>query len=225
MKHALCLRHVPFEGPAAFQQALERRGYHLTEQLVPQQGVPAATPDFLLVMGGPMSVNDPDPWIEQERRFIHRAVTEGIPVVGVCLGAQFIASALGGRVAPGPRPEIGPAPVTRTGESDTDPVFGTMPRRFTAFQWHGEGLTLPPGAVPLASSDDYPVQAFRYGDRAYGLLFHPELDREGITALCRECAHDVHRAGTTAAAVMEASLPLLPQSHQLADRLIEHLAE
>ncbi len=225
MKQALCFQHVPFEGPGVFRQALEQRHYRIDTRLVPQQGLPDTLPDFLLVMGGPMSVNDPDPWIEREQRFLQRTIAAGIPVVGVCLGAQFIARALGGQVGPGPRLEIGPMPVTRAAAAGTDPVFGAFPSPFTAFQWHGEGLTLPPEAVALAASKDYPVQAFRYGARTYGLLFHLELEQAGIKALCRECAQDVQRAGTTAEAVMEAAMLILPQSHQLADRLIAHLAQ
>ena len=223
MRQALCLQHVAFEGPGMFRHALEQRHYQLNMRLIPQQGLPDALPDFLLVMGGPMSVNDAEPWMAQEQQFIRRAIAADIPVVGVCLGSQSIARALGGQVGPGPRLEIGPTPITRTVEADTDPIFGAFPRSFTAFQWHGEGLTLPPGAVTLASSEFYPVQAFRYEARTYGLLFHLELEREGIEALCRECAHDVQQADTTAEAVLESAMPVLPQSHQLADRLIDCL--
>ena len=147
MKQALCLQHVPFEGPGAFRQALEKRQYQLDTLLVPQRELPATPPDFLLVMGGPMSVNDSDPWIEKEQKFIRHAIEAGIPVLGVCLGSQFMAKALGGQVRPGPRLEIGPTLVTRTVEEDADAVFGTFPRQFTVFEWHGEGLTLPPGRV------------------------------------------------------------------------------
>ena len=225
MKQALCLQHVPFEGPGVFRQALAERQYRLDTLLVPEQDLPAAPPDFLLVMGGPMSVNDSDPWIDREQQFIRHAIEAGIPVVGVCLGSQFMAKALGGRVSPGPRLEIGPTPVTRTVEEDADAVFGAFPREFTVFQWHGEGLTLPPGACVLVSSECYPVQAFRYGDRAYGLLFHVELEIDGIAALCRECATDVQRAQTTTEALLASAKNVLPECHRLADRLIAHLAQ
>lgn len=224
MKQALCLQHVPFEGPGAFRQALEKRQYQLDTLLVPQRELPATPPDFLLVMGGPMSVNDSDPWIEKEQKFIRHAIEAGIPVLGVCLGSQFMAKALGGQVRPGPRLEIGPTLVTRTVEEDADAVFGTFPRQFTVFEWHGEGLTLPPGACVLAASEFYPVQAFRYGDRAYGLLFHLELEVEGVEALCRECLTDVQRAQTTTEALLASARNVLPECHRLADRLIAHLA-
>ncbi len=224
MKQALCLQHVPFEGPGVFRQALEERHYQLKTLLVPQQELPTTPPDFLLVMGGPMSVNDSDPWIEKEQKFIRHTIEAGIPALGVCLGSQFMAKALGGQVRPGPRLEIGPTPITRTVEEDTDAVFGTFPRHVTVFQWHGEGLTLPPGALLLASSEFYPVQAFRYGERAYGLLFHLELETKGVEALCRECSTDVERAQTTTEALLESAGTILPECHRLADRLIAHLA-
>ncbi len=225
MKTALCLQHVSFEGPGVFQPCLEKRGVELRKTLVPSDGVPRDLPELLLVMGGPMSVNDGEPWIEQELAFIRRVIDADIPVLGVCLGSQFMAKALGGQVNPGPRLEIGPVSIALTVEEDTDPVFGTFPPTLDVFQWHGEGLTLPPGAILLASSEHFPVQAFRFGARAYGLLFHLELESSGVEALCRECPNDVHRAGTTRENLMESASRVLPQSHELADRLIAHLAK
>lgn len=172
-----------------------------------------------------MSVNDADEWIEKELQFIRRSIDAGIPVLGVCLGSQFIAKALGGEVKPGPRLEIGPTPIALTVEEETDPVFGSFPPSLQVFQWHGEGFTLPPGAILLASSEHFPVQAFRHGERTYGLLFHLELETEGVESLCRECANDVQKAGTTTAALLEGASRVLPQSHELADRLIAHLTK
>ncbi|MDT7043230.1 type 1 glutamine amidotransferase [Candidatus Nitronereus thalassa] len=223
MKTAICLQHVPFEGPGKFQSCLERYGFSIKKILVPSEGIPQNFPDLLLIMGGPMSVNDPDPWIKKELEFIRRAIDSGIPVLGVCLGSQLMATALGGSVKPGARLEIGPTPIVLTVEEDIDPVFGAFPHTLEVFQWHGEGLTLPSGAILLASSEHFPVQAFRYGEHAYGLLFHLELEREGVEALCRECASDVQKVGTTTKALLEAASRVLPQSHELADRLIAHI--
>ena len=223
MKTALCFQHVPFEGPGVFQGCLEKREFAIHKILVPSQGVPKDLPDLLLVMGGPMSVNDADPWIAHEQRYIRRAIDSDIPVLGICLGSQLITKTLGGDVKPGPRLEIGPVPIALTVEEDTDPVFGTFPPTLEVFQWHGEGLTLPPGAILLASSQHFPVQAFRYGERVYGLIFHLELETEGVKALCRECSGDVVKAGTTTDALLEGASRVLHQSHELADRLIAHL--
>ena len=170
-----------------------------------------------------MSVNDQEPWIQQELEFIREAIRQEGPVLGVCLGAQFIAKALGAEVTPGPRMEVGPVSIIMTVEAETDPVFGTFPPIMEVFQWHGEGLTLPPGAILLASSEHFPVQAFRYGTRAYGLLFHLELDTPGVETLCRECSGDVQKAGTTTEALLEAAERVLPRSHEIGNQLIAHL--
>ncbi len=104
-----------------------------------------------------------------------------------------------------------------------DPVFSTLPESFEVFEWHGEVFDLPKDCVPLAGSDIAPLQAFRYATRAYGLLFHLEMEENGIESLCRECAPDLTKARLTAHHVKAATLPHLPQLHQIADRLIGHL--
>ena len=225
MKKAFCFQHVLFEGPGVFFPCLEKREFKIQKFLVPSEGLPANIPDLLLIVGGPMSVNDPDPWIAQELEYIRRAIDAAIPVLGVCLGSQFIAKALGGEVRPGPQLEIGPSPITLTVEEDTDPVFGTFPPTLEVIQWHSESLTLPPGAILLASSEHFPVQAFRYGERAYGLLFHLELEQVGIEDLCRKCSNDVQKAGISTEALLNSAAKVLPQSHELADRLIAHLTK
>lgn len=223
MNLALCLQHVPFEGPGVFRRALETRGYTVKSVLVPAEGLSLDPGNFLLIMGGPMSVNDSDPWIEAELHFVKRALECGIPVLGICFGGQLLAKALGASVAPGPKFEIGMVPLSLTEFGATDPVFGSTPKTFPVFQWHGEGMTLPPGGAHLATSPDFPVQAFRMKDRIYGLLFHLELEEAGMAALCRECPQDVQRGGISSEMIQAQSLPHLPALHQLADRLIGHL--
>jgi len=220
---AVCLKHVPFEGPGAFATALTERGVSLERYLVPQDGLPKDAGDVLVVMGGPMSVNDPDPWIAEETEFIRSVILAGKPVIGVCLGSQFMAKALGATVRPGKALEIGVTPVRLTAEAKQDPVFSTLPESFEVFEWHGEVFNLPKDCVPLAGSYIAPLQAFRYGDRAYGLLFHIEVEENGIDSLCRECAPDLTKAGMTVHQVKNAALPCLPQFHQIADQLIDHL--
>jgi len=219
---AVCLEHVAFEGPGLFAAALARRGVALKRWLVPADGVPEDPGDLLIVMGGPMSVNDPDPWIMEETALVRTALTDRRAVIGICLGSQLMAKALGAPVRRGARPEIGELAVRLTDEGRSDPVFEAYPERLSVFAWHGEVFDLPTGAVNLASSDDAPVQAFRFGRHAYGLLFHPEIEVDGIAALCRECAADLP-AGRTADDVMLGMLPHLWRSHQIADRLIGHL--
>jgi len=220
---AVCLKHVPFEGPGAFATALAARGVSLERYLVPQDGLPKDAGDLLIVMGGPMSVNDSDPWIAEETVFIRSALQAGTPVIGVCLGSQFMAKSLGATVRPGKALEIGITPVTLTAEAKHDPVFSTLPESFEVFEWHGEVFDLPKDCVSLAGSDIAPLQAFRYGARAYGLLFHLEMEENGIKSLCQECAPDLTKADLTAQQVKTTALPHLPQLHQIADRLIGHL--
>jgi GMP synthase-like glutamine amidotransferase len=223
VKTVQCFQHVPFEGPGAFGPLLVDRGYRIERRVVPQEGLPSDPGDLLLVMGGPMSVNDPDPWIVEELAFIRKAVEAGVPMLGICLGSQLLAKALGARIAPGPRPEIGMTSMWLTDEGRRDPAFAAMPDRGEVFQWHGEVFNLPAGAVSLAASDVTPVQAFRYKTSAYGVLFHLEMDRPGMEALCRECGSDLTRARTDAATLMATADPHLPRMHAWAAHLIQHL--
>lgn len=220
---AVCLKHVPFEGPGAFATALTERGVCLERYLVPQDGLPKDPGDLLIVMGGPMSVNDPDLWIAEETSFIRSALYAGTPVIGVCLGSQFMAKSLGATIRSGKALEIGMTQVTLTAEAKQDPVFSTLPESFEVFEWHGEVFDLPKGSVSLASSNIAPLQAFRYGTHAYGLLFHLEMEENGIDSLCQECAPDLTKARLAAQQVKTTALPHLPQLHQIADRLIAHL--
>jgi GMP synthase (glutamine-hydrolysing) len=220
---AICLQHVPFEGPGVFATSLANRGAALDYRLVPKDGLPPDPGDLLIIVGGPMSVNDSDPWIAKETAFIRTTLQAGKPVIGVCLGSQFMAKALGAIVRPGKALEIGMTPVKRTAEARHDPVFSTLPESFEVFEWHGEVFDLPNDCVPLAGSDIAPLQAFRYGARAYGLLFHLEMEESGVESLCRECAPDLTKARLTMQQVKAAALPHLPQLHQIADRLIDHL--
>ena len=114
-------------------------------------------------------------WLEPERDLLRAAMNAGLPVLGVCLGAQQLAYALGGEVATGAAPEVGVGEVHLTVESIGDPVFGAAPTPLSCVHWHGDAFTLPDGAVRLAGSDAYENQAFRVGRCAYGLQFHVEV--------------------------------------------------
>jgi GMP synthase (glutamine-hydrolysing) len=130
----------------------------------------------IVVMGGPMGAYDEadHPWLAGEKRLLREAVEADVPVWGVCLGAQLLASALGARVYRGEQPEVGVLPVRLTSAAADDPVFGDAPASFPTLQWHGDSFDLPDGATLLAGSPAYPHQAFRVG-RSYGLQFHLEV--------------------------------------------------
>ena len=157
---AVCLQHVPFEGPGAFAKALTKRGVSLESHLVPKDGLPKDAGDLLIVMGGPMSVNDPDPWIPEETTFIRSVLLANKPVVGVCLGSQFMAKALGGTVRSGTALEIGMTSVRLTDAGKADPVFEACPNTLEVFEWQGEMFNLPRNWVQLAGSDIATLKGF-----------------------------------------------------------------
>ncbi len=176
----LLVQHVAFEGPGAIANALTDAGADLTI-LRMDRGDAIPPPDAvsdvrgLVVMGGPMSVHDDLAWLVDERALLHWAVEAGLPVLGVCLGAQQLAAALGAEVAAGPAPEYGMGEVHLTSEAISDPVLGPAPTPLPCVHWHGDTFGLPEGAVRLAGNAAYENQAFRVGDRAYGLQFHVEV--------------------------------------------------
>jgi GMP synthase-like glutamine amidotransferase len=136
--------------------------------------------DAFLLMGGSMSANDDLPYVRQELDLIREAAAEGKPILGLCLGAQMIAKALGGRVYPNAVKEIGWYPVHWTEAAARDPLFHELSGSETLFEWHGETFDLPAGAELLATSDACRHQAYRVGDRIHGLQFHLEVTPEMI---------------------------------------------
>jgi GMP synthase (glutamine-hydrolysing) len=180
----LVLQHIACEPPAAFEDELRSRGLDVARVELDEGEPLPAWRDFpaIVVMGGPMGAYDEADhgWLVEEKRLLREAVELDVPVWGVCLGAQLLASALGARVYPGEQPEVGLLPVHLTGEAAEDPVFRDAPASFPTLQWHGDTFDLPEGATLLASSPAYPHQAFRVG-RSYGLQFHIEVPLELAT--------------------------------------------
>src|SRR5262245_17290143 len=144
------LQHVAFEGPAALAPALRAAGHDVAHtRLDLGEPLPAlADFDWLVVMGGPMSVHDEreHAWLAPEKRLVRAAVEGGRRVLGVCLGAQLIAAALGAAVTRNREREIGWFPVARAPGAEASPFARALPSRFPAFHWHGETFALPPGA-------------------------------------------------------------------------------
>lgn len=182
---ALVLQHIAVEGPGRLAPFLEHRGWRLETVALyagaqlPEQ--PAAY-QAIIVMGGPMGVYDDAvyPFLRQEHDFLQQAITQDVPLLGICLGSQLLAKALGARVYRNPQQEIGWYPVDLTPAGLADPLFAGVTSPVRVFQWHGDAFELPAGATALASSPLCTHQAFRYGNRVYGLLFHLELTPEMI---------------------------------------------
>jgi len=242
--HVLAFRHSPSEGIGSIAEALHQRDiacYPVDLYAQPDAPFSLDGTSGLILMGGPMSVNDDLAWIPREIDAIREARARHIPVLGICLGAQLIAKALGARVYPiaslaqrgdGPsdafeapdrvaRPadpfcatkikEIGWFPIRWTAEGSRDPLFAGFRGSESVFHWHGETFDLPPGAQLLAESAVCPNQAFRAGDNVYGLQFHLEVTPEIIADWVRQDA--------ACGAAREALAPIDPFAH--APRLAE----
>lgn len=180
---ALVVEHLSERGSGGFDTWLPEAGLDLDVHWVPADGPPPTTfpdgYDALVVMGGAMGVPDADTthrWLHDEYELVRDAVARNVPTLGVCLGGQVLAQALGGEVIRGRvGPEAGVRRLHLLPAAATDPLLGDLPPLVEAVQWHwDEVLTLPPGAVHLAASPAYPHQAFRVGERAWGVQFHPE---------------------------------------------------
>jgi GMP synthase-like glutamine amidotransferase len=189
------LHHVAFESPAHIRTWAKARGYELAETALHNGAAPPAIDayDWLLVMGGSMSVHDEAqfPWLRAEKRAIREALSSGKLVVGICLGAQLVAEVLGARVAPMGHREIGWFPLDFRPGASALPLFEGMPACPEVFHWHGDTFDIPEGATHVAGSDACANQIFTRGDRVLGLQCHPEMTPGGAKALVDNCAGDL----------------------------------
>lgn len=192
MKAVAIFRHSPGEGPGYFATFLERKGLPWTLVRIDEgESVPVAPGEFsgLAFMGGPMSVNDPLPWVDQECTLIRAAVKLEIPVLGHCLGAQLMAKALGAKVSRNPVKEIGWGEVQVADSAIARAWFGET-ETFLSFHWHGETFSLPQGAALILSSPYCVHQAFALGPHL-ALQCHVEMTRDMIEAWCASGAGEI----------------------------------
>ncbi len=181
----LAIQHVSWEGPHRILDACGGLEVRTIEPLAGDALPSHAEVAGALVMGGPMNVDEVEryPGLEAEREWLAEAVRLQMPILGICLGAQLLARALGAEVRPGRGVEIGFAPVDI--HDAADPIVGTLAPSTTVLHWHGDVFDLPDGAVRLASSAQTELQAFRHGS-AWGVLFHPEADAGLVSAWLAE---------------------------------------
>lgn len=184
--HILVLQHADVEHPGIFRSFLREDG-HSWDTVELNNGAPLPDIngyDALWVLGGPMDVwqEDEHPWLRTEKEFIRNAVQEqGLPFLGLCLGHQLLAEALGGSVAPSKTPEIGVMDVQLTEAGATGVLFDGIPEIFKSLQWHSAEVTqMPPGATCLATSPDCAVQAMKWETRAFSVQFHLEIENDTV---------------------------------------------
>lgn len=195
MKTVLCLRHVAFEDLGSFESVLEAAGHSIVYQdagVNDFKSLDAYAPDLLIVLGGPIGVyqNDAYPFLDDEISLLERRLAADLPTLGICLGSQLMARALGASVYPGEVKEIGWSPLTLSDAGResclselllpkplfSETVFDTVP----VLHWHGDTFDLPQGATHLASTPGCRNQAFSWGRSGLALQFHPEVTRLGM---------------------------------------------
>jgi GMP synthase (glutamine-hydrolysing) len=225
---AVIYQHERSEGEGRLGPALQAAGFELVHRFRATQhdDVEAA---LLVVLGGPMGVYEADlhPFLNGERAVLAERLAQGRPCLGVCLGAQLLASAAGAEVFPGKNGlEVGALPVRFTREAAQDPVFSAAPPRLLVPLWHRDTFSPVPGATLLASTDRYSQQVFRVG-RSYGLQFHAELTAD-VFGQWLDAGRDELAAAGKDLGLLQGSLSKLrgaePALDELMRRLADHLA-
>jgi GMP synthase (glutamine-hydrolysing) len=203
--------------------ALRAAGVELDERFLPEgDPLPALEDvDGILAFGGDQSVRDiaADPVLTAEAELLREAVGRGLPVLGVCLGAQLLAHALGGSVDRLPRRMVAWTPIESLPAAAGDPVIGSLPANAFALHWNEDGLEPPPGAVELLRRPGGTAEAFRFGERAWGVQFHPEVDPESLEGWYRTGYQELSEAGVTEEQARAADAQHLPGQRALSEAL------
>ncbi len=224
------LQHVPFEGLGSIQPWLEARSCQIScSRLYAGDALPRPQDfDWLIVMGGPMNVDDVAhyPWLAAEIELIRKTLARDQTVLGICLGAQLMARALNAEVHPQNASEIGWFEVKLTELTAQSPLFADFSPTFPAFHWHGDSFAMPAGAGHMARSVACKNQAFVYGARAVGLQFHLETTSESAAALIEYCADELQPDDYVQSAAQIMSQPeRFAELNRLMDALLNRLAQ
>lgn len=185
------LQHVPFEGLNGMEPILKKKGHELSStHLYNNQSLPLVQDiDWLIIMGGPMNIYEEKlyPWLNREKQFIEEAINAGKIVLGICLGAQLVADALGAKTYKNKYQEIGWFNINKSLESENTILSTAIPEQIEVFHWHGETFDIPEGAIALAKSEACENQGFIMGDRIVGLQFHLETTLISAQELIKNC--------------------------------------
>ena len=230
MGQVIVLTHTKEEGAGMITAAL--RAKKLVPRVVRGYAGAAVPTDIgrargLVVMGGPMGVRDTAtyPFLKDEMRLIERALRAEVPILGICLGSQLLATVLGAHVSRGSAKEIGWLPVEHVASAGRDRIFAGVKSPLVPCHWHGDVFTLPPGAVSLARSARTRCQAFRYARAAYGLLFHMELTRPGLAKMTRAFEDELVAEKLTAGDMLAGADKFLPRLEPIARGIFGRWAE
>ena len=189
------MQHVPYEKPGSiidwakkYSAKITSTAFHRGESLPDHSDF-----DFLVVMGGPMNIYEDDqyPWLKREKPFIKQQIDRGIPVLGICLGAQLIADVLGAKIHKGPAKEIGWFPVHKTDMAAHSSLFSNWPEEHSFFHWHGDTFDIPTSGIRLFKSKSCANQAFQWRKNVVGFQFHPEMTFEIAGDLISNNAHEL----------------------------------
>ncbi|MGQ1891445.1 type 1 glutamine amidotransferase [Thermophagus sp. OGC60D27] len=193
-----CFQHAPFEDMGCIKDWIKKEGFQLSyTRFYEKWEIPSVdTYDWLIIMGGPMNVDEETqyPWLKEEKKAIKKAINSGKTVLGICLGSQLIATALGAKVRKNHEPEIGWFDVSLTDEGQRSRLFKGFDNTFKIFQWHGDTFEIPKGAYHLASSPVCRNQAFALGNKVLGLQFHLEVTAESLDLMLQDSADDLIEA-------------------------------
>jgi GMP synthase-like glutamine amidotransferase len=227
---ALIVQHLEPEQPAHVLDALVEQGLEVRVVRVDRgEALPADARQLsaLVVLGGPMSARSDDgfPSRRDELALLADALDRGVPVLGICLGAQLLAAAAGAAVLAGTGPEIGWAPVQLTAHAAHDPLFGGVDGPVGVLHWHGETFRLPEGAELLASTERYEHQAFRVGERAWGLQFHLEVDADAVERFVRAFPDDAAHAPGGAQEILVETAGALAALAPVRDMVLNRFAQ
>lgn len=227
----LTVVHQADAGPGVFAAPVTERGHELVEWMPAEAALPPADEaDAVIVLGGGMHPHQEEehPWLRREKAFLGGLLREGVPTLGVCLGAELLAEAAGAPPRQMERPEVGWREVELTQEAREDPVLGCLDERFTAFEWHSFETPLPPGAVALARHGDR-VEAFRSGS-AWAIQFHAEVTREIVNGWVERYREDpdLTAAGLDPMPLMQETDERIGPSNalgaELCGRFVDHAA-